>query len=401
MKQTKRITAALAVAVMLFLLAIPGVLADDDVLMTSSVSLAETGAETAEMPFAVDCRGAVLIDTATGTVLCSYHADEPFPPASVTKVITLLLTMEAIEKGQLQYDQMLSASEYAASMGGSQIYLKAGEEMSVEDLLKSVIVSSANDAAVVLAENVAGSEESFVARMNERARELGMTTASFENVTGLDDDTVNHVLSAMDIAICSRELLRHSKILEYSGIWMDTIRGGAFGLTNTNRLIRFYSGATGLKTGSTAKAKFCISATAERDGLSLIAVVMGAPDRDTRNEIAKKMLDWGFANYCLYKDDGGECGSVPVLGGTADYCKCSYRGDSFLLGKGKDKNVETTVSVPEKVAAPVKAGDKIGEVIYTLDGEELGRADVVAAEEVPKIGFFGNLFRILSLFLLR
>ena len=315
--------------------------------------------------------------------------------------MTLLLTMEAIDAGQLHLEDTLAASEYAASMGGSQIYLKPGEEMSVEDLLKSVIVSSANDAAVVLAEAVSGSEESFVALMNERAAELGMKTASFENVTGLDDDTTNHVLSAMDIAICSRALLQHSKILEYSGIWMDTIRDGAFGLTNTNRLIRFYSGATGLKTGSTAKAKFCISATAERQGLHLIAVVMGAPDRDTRNEIAKKMLDWGFANYCVYSDAGGECGSAAVLGGTADTCRCTYVGQNFLLGKGKASAVELSVNISETVPAPISVGDKIGEVSYLLDGEVIGKSDIVAAEDVPKIGFFGNLGRVFAHFLLR
>ena len=220
----------------------------------------------AELPFDVDALSAVLMDAETGEILYAKNPDEALPPASVTKIMTLLLVMEAIDSGQIQMNDMVSVSENAASMGGSQVYLEPGEQMSVEDLLKSTVVSSANDAAVALGEFVAGSEEAFVRRMNERATELGMEHTKFENATGLDDDTTAHLTSAEDIAIMSRELISHEKILEYTSIWMDTIRNGAFGLSNTNRLIRFYSGATGLKTGSTSKAKFCISATAKRDG---------------------------------------------------------------------------------------------------------------------------------------
>lgn len=224
----------------------------------------------------VDAVSAILMEAGSGTVLYEQNADEPLPPASVTKTMTMLLVLEAIDTGKISLDDMVPVSENAASMGGSQVFLAPGETMSVSDLLKSMIVASANDAAVALAEYVCGSEEAFVARMNERAKELGCKNTHFENPTGLDDTATSHTMSARDIAIISREVISHELVFNYSTLWMDTIRGGAFGLTNTNRLIRFYKGATGLKTGSTAKAKFCISATAERGGLTLIAVIMAA-----------------------------------------------------------------------------------------------------------------------------
>ena len=251
-----------------------------------------------EQTLNLDCQSAVLMEASTGNVLFEMNADAALPPASVTKIMTLLLVMEAIDSGNMKLTDTLHASEYASSMGGSQVFIEPNEEMSVEDLLKSVVVASANDAAVVLAEGVAGSVDAFVDRMNKRAKELGMNNTNFENPTGLDDNTVNHVTSSMDIAIMSRELLKHETILNYTNIWMDTIRNGEFGLTNTNRLIRFYKGANGLKTGSTSKAKFCISATAKRDGMQLIAVVMGSPTRDIRNECAKKMTKY------VPKDEG-------------------------------------------------------------------------------------------------
>ena len=252
----------------------------------------------------LDCKSAILMDAATGTMLYEQNADEALPPASVTKIMTLLIVMEAIDAGALKLDEQVSVSKNAASMGGSQIFLEEGEMMSVEDMLKSVIISSANDAAVALAEHVSGSEEAFVQKMNSRAAELGMKNTYFENTNGLDDTVTNHLTSARDIALMSRELIKHEKILEYSSIWMDTIRNGEFGLTNTNRLVRFYNGATGLKTGSTSKAKFCVSATAKRNGMHLICVIMGAETRDERNAIATKLLDYGFANYSLYTAQG-------------------------------------------------------------------------------------------------
>lgn len=352
-------------------------------------------------PFDVSAKSAVLMEAETGRVLYAKNPDEALPPASVTKIMTLLLVMEAIDSGALALTDTVSVSEYAASMGGSQVFLEPFEEMSVDDMLKSVVVSSANDAAVALAEKVGGSEEAFVKRMNERAAELGMTAANFENVTGLDDDTVNHVISAMDIAIASRELItKHPLILQYSSIWMDTIRNGAFGLSNTNRLIRFYSGATGLKTGSTSKAGFCISATACREGMHLIAVIMGSETRDIRNASATQLLDWGFANYTVFTNEGGDGENIRVTGGIESEVKTQIPPFSLLLEKGKEKLVETAYEYSDKVPAPVSKGDKLGEVVYTVNGEEIGRQDITASADVDKISFDGIFYRVVQKFFL-
>lgn len=353
------------------------------------------------MPFDVNARSAVLMDANTGTVLYAKNADQALPPASVTKVMTLLLVMEAIDSGTLSLGETVSVSEYAASMGGSQVYLEPGETMVAEEMLKCVIIASANDAAVALAEKVAGSEEAFVARMNERAAELGMNNTHFENVTGLDDDTVNHMTSAYDIALMSRELLTHPKILEYSGIWMDTIRDGAFGLTNTNRLIRFYNGATGLKTGSTSKAKFCISATAMREGLHLIAVIMGSDTRDTRNAAAKSLLDYGFANYSVYSYTDKEPGCATVIGGTQDTCHGSAETYTTLLPKGKQKNVTAEHLYYENIKAPVQVGDTIGMLRFYEDGNLLAEIPILSNKMISEIGF-GELFlRMLGAYLIK
>ena len=347
-------------------------------------------------PFDVNADSAVLMDYATGTVLYAKNADRALPPASVTKIMTLLLFMEEVDKGNISLDEQISVSEYAASMGGSQVYLEPGETMAAEELLKCVIIASANDAAVTLAEKVAGSEEAFVSRMNERAAELGMNNTHFENVTGLDDDTTKHLTSAYDIALMSRALLSHETITKYSTIWMDTIRNGEFGLTNTNRLVRFYSGITGLKTGSTSKAGFCMSATAKRDGMHLIAVIMGAPTRDIRNEAAKQLLDYGFANYSVYENAGGEAGEIPVLGGVSDTVKAVYEPFTLLLGKGKNRGVQTEILLDESVAAPVSRGQQIGVVRVLSDGEVIREAEVTAAEDISRIGFGQLLLRFLG-----
>lgn len=354
-----------------------------------------------QIPFDVNAKSAVLMDWNTGTVLYSKNADQALPPASVTKVMTLLLIMEAIDSGNLSLDEAVSVSEYAASMGGSQVFLEPGETMTAEEMLKCVIIASANDAAVALAEKVAGSEEAFVARMNERAAELGMHNTHFENVTGLDDDTTNHMTSAYDIALMSRELLNHPKILEYSGIWMDTIRGGEFGLTNTNRLIRFYPGATGLKTGSTSKAKFCISATAQREGLHLIAVIMGSDTRDTRNEAAKTLLDWGFANYSVYNHTDETEGSASVIGGVQNTCRGEAGTYSVLLPKGKQKAVTVEHIYYENIPAPVHAGDTIGIVRYYLEGEILTEKPILSGEDVERIGFAELFLRMFGIYLMK
>lgn len=354
-----------------------------------------------KMPFDVNARSAVLMDWNTGTILYSKNADQALPPASVTKVMTLLLVMEAVDAGILPLDETVSVSEYAASMGGSQVFLEPGETMEAEEMLKCVIIASANDAAVALAEKVAGSEEAFVARMNERAAELGMHNTHFENVTGLDDDTTNHMTSALDIALMSRELLNHPKILEYSGIWMDTIRNGEFGLTNTNRLIRFYQGATGLKTGSTSKAKFCISATAQREGLHLIAVIMGSETRDTRNEAAKALLDWGFANYSVFSHSDEESGTASVIGGVQDTCRGSAGTFTTLLPKGKQKNVTVEHIYYENMKAPVREGDAIGMVRYYMEGDVLAEKPIVSSENVDRIGFGALFLRMIGIYLMK
>ncbi len=346
----------------------------------------------------IDAKSCILMEMTTGTVLYEYNADEALPPASVTKIMTILIVMDAIDSGVISSDDIVTVSSYAASMGGSQVYLEEGEEMSVGELLKCVIIASANDAAVALAEYVSGSESAFVERMNERAAELGMINTHFVNTNGLDDapDAEEHLISARDIAIMSCELMtKHPEVTEYTTVWMDTIRNGEFGLTNTNRLIRFYRGATGLKTGSTSKAGFCISATAERDGMQLVAVIMGASTRDIRNEAAKTLLDYGYANFSLYTSEEGEGDPVPVTGGKCDTVGTYYESFSCVLAKGKDTEVTKTITLEKSVSAPVSAGDTVGEVTYTLDGEIIGSVPITAAEDVSRIGYLDIIYRML------
>lgn len=342
-----------------------------------------------------DCKSAVLMEVSTGTILYEKNADEALPPASVTKVMTLILVMEAIEEGKIKLSDMVTASAYACSMGGSQIYLKEGEQMSVKDMLKSVVIASANDAAVALAEHIAGSEETFVQMMNEKGKELGLTSTNFENTNGLDDTAINHVTSARDIAIMSRELLKYPKITDYSSIWMDTIRDGAFGLTNTNRLVRFYKGATGLKTGSTAKAGFCITATAERDGMGLICVIMGAETRDIRNAAAVSLLDWGFANYAVYVNQGRQFNSLRVLGGISPNCNVSCSEFRMVLKKNEREHVIVREFLPPTVSAPVQKGTAIGNISYILNGNEIGRSEICVDETVERISFGKIVYRLL------
>ena len=347
------------------------------------------------------CKSAILMEAQTGTVLFEKNADEGLPPASVTKIMTLLLVMEAIEQGKIKWEDMVTASAHACSMGGSQIYLKENERMSVEDMVKSVVIASANDAAVALAEHIAGSEASFVKMMNDKALQLDMQNTKFENTNGLDDTAQNHYTSARDIAIMSRELIKHKKILEYSSIWMDSIRDGAFGLTNTNRLVRFYPGCNGLKTGSTAKAGFCVSATATRDGMTLICVIMGAENRDVRNKIATQLLDWGFANYGLFSAKGDVLTGIPVKSGTQNTLQATYGDFYCLLPKAKVASVKATAELEsEYFTAPVLVGDKLGQVTYTVDGEQIGAVTILSAQNIQKINYFGVLCRVIAKFLL-
>lgn len=347
------------------------------------------------------CKSAILMEASTGTVLYEQNADERLPPASVTKIMTLLLIMEAVEAKRISLSDTVTVSAHASSMGGSQIFLKEGEEMTVEELLKSVIIASANDAAVALAEYTFGNEESFVAEMNKRARELGMDNTVFENTNGLDDTVTEHLTTARDIAIMSRELIKYPKIIEYSSKWMDTVRDGAFGLTNTNRLVRFYRGCTGLKTGSTSKAGFCVSATAERDGMELICVIMGAETRDIRNAAAVSLLDWGFANYGIYVSESGNTDPITVKCGIKNICNTEYSSFSCVLSKGDISLVTTEIKLSESLNAPIKKGDIVGSVTYKCSEKIIGTIDIKAAEGVERIGYFDILARMLTIFTLK
>ena len=344
----------------------------------------------------VDAGAAVLMEKETGTVLCEQNAHDKLEPASVTKVMTLLLVMEAIDSGSLSTDDVVTVSAYAASMGGSQVYLKEGEQMSVHDLLKAVTVASGNDASVALAEHLAGSEEAFVERMNQRAAELGMADTCFVNCTGLP--AAGHLTSAYDIALMSRELiLNHPAIREYTTIWMDTLRNGQFQLANTNKLIRFYEGATGLKTGSTDSAGYCLSATAERDGMELIAVILKSPTKDTRTAAATSLLNYGFSNYTLLDVYPSQAlPPVDVLLGESDTVQPVLSTSSrILVEKSMVNQVTTQVSLCENVEAPVEAGQKLGEMAV-YQGEELVQTiPIVADQAVERLNFPGIFARLL------
>lgn len=350
-----------------------------------------TEAQANEIP----AKSAVLMDAASGQLLFEKNAHEAMPPASITKIMTLLLVMEALEDGSIQYTDSVTCSEHAAEMGGSQIWLEPGEEMTVEELLKATAVNSANDASMALAEYVAGGEEAFVARMNERAAELGMKDTVFQNPTGLDAD--GHVSSAYDIALMSRELLKHEDITKFTTIWMDSLRNGETALTNTNKLVRFYDGCTGLKTGTTDGAGSCLSASATRNGLSFIAVSMGSSTSDERFTSCRTLLDYGFSAFESYVPQV-EIGEIPVVrvkNGVIDSISPVLgEAPSLLIAKGKSGDVTRTVSLPEEVEAPVEKGQKLGEVTFALDGRQLASIPITAADAVPKMDF-STAFRMI------
>lgn len=345
----------------------------------------------------VSAKSAILMEASTGEILYESNPDERLPIASVTKIMTMLLIMEAIDSGKITLDEMVTASERAKSMGGSTMFLETGEQLTVSDMLKGIAVASANDGAVAMAEHIAGSEEGFVAMMNQRAKELGMENTNFVNTNGLDDD--NHYSSARDVALMSRELIKHPKIFEYTTIWTDSLRDGKFALANTNKLIRFYQGANGLKTGSTSKAMCCLSATAERNGMQLVAVVLGSPTSKERFASASALLDYGFANYAVHGGitAGEEAGRIPVEKGTEAEVAAVAKDDcSVLVGKGQQDSVEKTVELEETLTAPVKAGQTVGTVKLTLEGETLAETELVAQTDVPKMPFGTMLLNILK-----
>jgi len=345
---------------------------------------------TASLGGGLDCKAALLMEASTGKVLYNNNESNHLPIASVTKIMSTLLVAEAIDNGKIALTDMVTVSAYAASMGGSQVFLEPGEQMSVDELLKCLVVVSANDAAVALAEHIYGSAESFIAAMNSRAAELGMVNTSFVNTTGLDDGGYS---SAMDVALMTRELLTHPLIFNYTTIWMDTIRGGSFGLSNTNRLVRFYKGANGMKTGFTTEAMYCLSATAERDGMQLIAVVLGSPTSDKRFAAAKSMLDFGFANYATVTPSLPQLEPIKVTGGTAAKVKLAAAAPGLLTEKGKG-DISCRVELPQKLAAPIAKGDKVGEIIVTRGDAELCRVPVTAEADVNKMGFSAMLGRV-------
>ncbi len=349
----------------------------------------------------VKAKSCILMEAKTGKILYEDNADEKAAPASITKIMSLVLIMEALDDGRLTLDTVVTASEHACSMGGSQIWLEPNEQMTVNELLKAAVIASANDATVALAEAVSGSEETFVDEMNKKAKSLGMNSTTFINCTGLDAE--GHITTAHDVALMSRELIGHELIKQYSTVWMDSLRNGESELVNTNKLVRFYEGCTGLKTGTTSKAGYCLSATAKRNGMELVAVVMDGQTSGDRFEGAKKLLNYGFANYTFssLEADLEENLSVAVKNG-AESAVVVRAGEKLdlLLKRSEDGKITQEIHLEPEIIAPVKAGQKVGTVSFLLDGKELGSVDIVTENEVPKLNF-GIVFLRLMLCLFK
>lgn len=372
------------------------------ILATDATYVWSDSVETATIPsentLELTCGGAILIEQETGKVLYEHNAHEKLRPASVTKVMSLLLIMEALDEGRITLEDRIPCSENAASMGGSQIWLDVREELTVNDMLKAICVVSANDCVVAMAEYLAGSETAFVEQMNKRAKELGMNDTTFKNCHGIDEN--GHVTSAYDIALMSQELMKnHPSITNYTTIWMDSLRDGKSALVNTNKLIRTYRGATGLKTGSTSVALYNLSATATRDDLSLIAVIMKADTSAVRFSEAQKLLDYGFNNYAYKKfgSAGETAGTVKIDKGIEKEVNGLYARDSgSLIKKGQEGNIKQEISLSQNIAAPVNKGDVIGKVTYSVDGEVLGTTDVIAEKDVPRINLSNSIIYLYS-----
>lgn len=345
----------------------------------------------------IKAKSVILMEVNTGKILYEDNADEALPPASITKIMSLLLVMEAIDRGDFDLQTVISASEHACSMGGSQIWLEPGESMEVDSLLKAAVIASANDATVALGEAVAGSEEGFVALMNERAKELGMINTNFVNCTGLDAE--GHLTSAHDVAIMSCELIKHDLIKDYSTVWMDTLRNGESELVNTNKLVRFYEGTTGLKTGTTSTAGYCLSATAQRNGMELAAVVMGGDTSNDRFGGAKKLLDYGFANYIFSKVDANLDKDIVVEidKGTEKKLSLDAKGTvNLLMKKNEAKEIIRKTVLNENITAPIKKGDVLGEVEIYLGDEVVGSIPLTASKDIDKLSFLTTLGWILK-----
>ena len=367
-------------------------------LLSPSVQLVRADQVETESP------SVILMEVTTGTVLAEKNAQEQRSPASITKIMTLLLIFEELEKGTLHLEDEVITSAHAKSMGGSQVYLEEGEKQTVETMIKCIVVASGNDASVAMAEHIAGSEAGFVDKMNQKAKELGMKDTHFEDCCGLTDSD-GHYTTAEDVARMSRELItKYPQILKYSSIWMENITHVTaqgtkeFGLTNTNKLIRSLDGCVGLKTGSTSKARFCVSAVAKRENLMLLAVVMGAPDSKIRNRDAASLLNYGFGSCQMYEDDNEEkLSPAPVQRGVEDTVKCRILEPfCYLDMEGRNlENIEKEIQIKEGITAPVKKGDVLGKAVFMLDGEVIGETDIIATENVEKAGFFDYLKKIL------
>lgn len=369
---------------------------------TSSLAIADGELDdsvAASLSTEVPAKSYILMESSTGKVLEEQNSDEQMAPASVTKIMVMLLLMEQIDAGVISFDDMVTTSENAASMGGSQIWLEIGEEMSVNDLLKATAVNSANDAAVSLGEYIGGSEENFVTMMNEKANELGMINTVFKNASGLDAE--GHLSTARDIAIMSSELLKHEEITKYTSIWMDTLRGGETELTNTNKLVRYYDGCTGLKTGTTDEAGSCISATATKEGMTLIAVTMGSETSADRFSAARALLDYGFNTYCLFTpeikfDDVPE---IRVVNGEKSSLEVDLpASNSVVVPKAEQAAIEYSVEVMQDIEAPIEQGNQVGTIIFTLNGDTIEEYPITAAEDINALSFNFVFIRLFQLF---
>ncbi|MBQ1243923.1 MAG: D-alanyl-D-alanine carboxypeptidase [Clostridia bacterium] len=366
-------------------------------LLLASMSVSAFGVN--EGAVNVKAKSAVLMDFSTGEVLYSFNENQKLYPASVTKIMPMLIFMEELEKGTIKLTDTVKTSSNASSKGGSQIWLKEGEVMTVDDLLKATAIGSANDAVTALGEHIAGSEEAFVALMNEKAKAMGMNNTTFENCSGLDDETKNHFSTAYDIAIMSRALLRHKDISKYTTVWMDTLRDGETQLVNTNKLVRFYKGTTGLKTGTTSRAGYCLSASAERNGLHLIAVVMGADSSNERFDGAKAMLDWGFANFETVTPqlDSSLLSEVRVLKGVEAFVvPVADEIKPLTLKKGESEKISTEIILAENIEAPCEENQILGKIILTVDGKTAGEVNIRSKNPVERINFSVMLLRFLK-----
>ena len=367
------------------------------IILVVSLSVSTTAVNESEIK--VGAKAAVLMDASTGEVLYSFNENEKLYPASVTKIMPLLLFMEALDSGKIALTDTVTASPTAASKGGSQIWLKEGEQMTVDELLRATAIASANDACTALGEHIAGSEVGFVKMMNDRAKELGMMNTNFVNCSGLDDDTTEHLTTAYDIALMSKELLSHERIRTYTTVWMDSLRNGETQLVNTNKLVRFYSGTTGLKTGTTTKAGYCLSASAERDGLHLIAVVMGADNSTDRFEDAKAMLNWGFANFetVTPQIDSSLFGEVEIIRGVDETVKPVITGvKPITLKAGEKSQLKTEINLSESVEAPVEKNQTLGTVTLKIGDKEIARYNLVSENFVEKTNIGHIIVRFLS-----